>query len=65
MFTAPVLSRRLAPIARWLRPWACRSRSTSRIFRIDNLSPGILAPRRSAKEPAYLWLKTVGSTGPR
>src|SRR6185312_5841959 len=43
-FTTPVLIPRLRPIARWLSPWAKRSRRTSRIFRIDSLSPGIPFP---------------------
>ncbi len=43
-FTAPVLTRTLDPIARWLSPCANLSRNTSRILRIDNLSPGIPFP---------------------
>jgi hypothetical protein len=51
-FTAPALNRTLAPIARWLSPCANLSRKISRIFRIDNLSPGILSSCCSAKEQA-------------
>jgi hypothetical protein len=43
---------------------AQRTAYTSRIFRIDNLSPGIPILRCSAKDRDYPWLKTVSSTDP-
>ena len=49
------LSRRLCATARWLSPCPNRRRRTSRIFRIDNLSPGIPDPLLLGKgiEPTF------------
>jgi hypothetical protein len=57
--TAAWLSLRLCPMTRCDRCCSHRNRRSSRIFRIDNLSPGISTPCSSAKDRNYPRLKIV------